>query len=86
MATRTPRRTWTKIGTTFGLAHPTDPGSPEQVYVYVAPEDRDRPIVVEGWVGYGVDSRLTLTRRQAQDLIPLLLSALLDAPEPEEGP
>lgn len=84
-APRTPRRSWTQVGTTFGLAAGAAEGSPEQVYVFSADEDPDRPIVVEGWVGYGVDSRLNLTRRQAQDLIPLLVAAVLTAPEPTEA-
>lgn len=69
----------TKIGTTVGLAADTCErgGKPEQVYVYIKDEDAVRPVLIEGWVGYGIDQKLQLTRRQAKELIPLLLEALL---------
>lgn len=69
----------TKIGTTHGLAGTVNGDTgfrrPEQVYVY-ATDDAVRPIAIEGWVGYNIDQRLELTKRQAKDLIPLLLEAV----------
>lgn len=68
-----------QIGTTTGLAQSGchENGAPEQVYVFVV-EDDDRPIAVEGWVGYSIPQRLHLTRRQARELAPLLIEALAD--------
>jgi len=66
----------TMVGTTYGLASPHPSGSPEQVYVLTVDDDPARPILVEGWCGYDIDSRLRLTRRQATELIGLLAQAV----------
>lgn len=68
-----------KIGATVGLAGTIDSTNgerrPEQVYVYMT-NDYVRPIAIEGWVGYGIDHRMELTKAQAKELIPLLVEAV----------
>jgi hypothetical protein len=64
------------LGTTVGLAQPCGkPDRPEQVYVKISETDTDRPVVIEGWVGYAIPMRMCLTARQARELLPLLAQA-----------
>jgi len=69
-----------KVGTTFGLAVQgcdRETHRAEQVYVYADPDDAEsHPIVVHGWVGYSIPSRLRMTRRQTVELVGLLANAL----------
>ena len=68
--------TRTKVGVTVGLSQTCQrPNKPEQVYVY-REDSIERPVTIEGWVGYERSQRMTFTRRQAKELIPLLLDAL----------
>ena len=68
-----------KIGTTYGLAtRGTSATAPEQLYVYTG-TDADRPILLHGWHGYHAAQRMELTKRQARELISLLLDAVLEA-------
>lgn len=75
---RFPRSTYDQVGTTTGLSQATmlRPDRPEQVYVLRSSADVDRPVVIEGWVGYDSSQRLHLTHQQAKELIPLLLEAM----------
>lgn len=71
-----------RIGVSFGLSHPCpDEESPEQLYVFIDERGEgvanpDRPIWIEGWIGYGIPQRMKLTKRQARDLLPLLVDAV----------
>ncbi len=64
-----------KIGTTDGLTGGSGTDAPEQVYVYVQPRST-RPILVEGWVGYSVPMKMSLTHNQAVQLSALLAKAI----------
>jgi hypothetical protein len=78
MMTLSDRLSYHKIGTTYGLAQrKTSVTAPEQVYVYTGP-DADRPVIVHGWVGYSIPQQMELTKRQARELIGLLLDAVLE--------
>ena len=46
----------------------------EQVYVCVRPDDH--PIEIDAWVGYSSVGSMKLTRKQARELIGILLEAL----------
>jgi hypothetical protein len=78
---------WEKIGTTEGLsgrdagsAHARPPRiggratSMEQGYVWSL-DGSDRPVVFEAWVGWDVDARVRMTKRQARESGRLLLEA-----------
>jgi hypothetical protein len=71
---------WEKVGTTFGLANVTssrEGEAPEQVYVTRTVDREDsRPVLIDGWVGYGSVGRLRLTRKQTSELIGLLAEAI----------
>jgi len=71
-----------QVGVTVGLNLNSDAEtfSAEQVYVWLDPDTKpSHPIYVEGWVGYGVESRLRLSIRQASELIGLLSTAVWKA-------
>lgn len=77
------RTTWRKVGTTLGLVQEGsgDRGGVEQGYVFLDPHDNHRPVIVEGWVGYSVEGRMRLTRRQATELSKLLIDAVTETTE-----
>lgn len=81
MATRPDPKLLQLVGTTTGLAGTIDgtcgPEAPEQVYVRLNPADPNRPVIVEGWVGYSIDQRMAFTPAQARELVRLLTDAVL---------
>ena len=78
VATRPDRKLLQRVGTTTGLAVGScGPEAPEQVYVWLNPADPNRPVIVEGWVGYGIDQRMAFTPAQARELVRLLTDAVL---------
>ncbi len=68
-------RDYVKVGTTTGLRGDTGDEKPEQVYVYVQPKS-NRPILVQGWVGYRIPMQIRLTHNQAVELAALLEKAI----------
>ncbi len=66
---------YVKIGTTNGLTGSIGDNKPEQVYVYVQPRS-NRPILVQGWVGYAIPMLMQLTHNQAVELSALLTKAI----------
>lgn len=65
-----------RIGTSKGLTTPCGVDAPEQLYVDITGEKDHRPIRVDGWVGYSVETRMYLTKQQATELISLLAQAV----------
>lgn len=68
-----------RIGTTVGLVQTRDSRlDAEQVYVSRTGEDSStHDIEIDAWVGYSSVGKIRLTRRQAKELIPLLLDGLI---------
>lgn len=78
-----------RIGTTVGIAASTcstQHRRAEQVYVRHSPpradENGTHPIEIDAWVGYGTLGPVRLTRRQARELVGVLVEALA-ATEPQ---
>lgn len=70
------REELTRVGVTYGLSQTgMADDAPEQVYVWTI-EDENRPVVIEGWVGYRIPMQMRVTRDQATKMIGLLAEAL----------